>query len=263
MTSHEGHVIHLDSHMTSHDQHLTSHDQYLISRDQHMMSHDQHMASHMRSDSRPKQSTFMRSEASILTHSNEAWHGFSDEAISYPAARGHKVPSREENDTESFPMRRHDSQGAFTDDFVTSPKQPSNQYLPLDTTQTRPRFSESRVPALTRSSYTSENDLSPCQDIQYRRLSPSPNGGSSGEPSPTFHHSASDQERLIRPSSSEFEQDFGCDVQRVAGSVGLESIGSRVQKRPTPEEATAVSNSPHNEQRLDDIALGMPRTKVS
>ena len=244
-------MIHLDSHMAPHDS--------------HMISHDLQMASHMRSDSRPKHNTFMPPEASISPHSNEAWHGFSDEGMIsfYPPARYRKAPSREENDTESFPMRRHDSQGAFTDDFVTSPKQPSNQYLPLDPTQTRPRFSENRVAALARSSYTSENDLSLCQDIQYRRLSPSPNGGSSGEPSPSFHQSASDQERLIRPSSSEFEQDFGCDVQEVAGSVGLGSIASRVQKRPTSEEATAVSNSPHNQQRLDDVTLGMPRAKVS
>ena len=244
-------MIHLDSHMASHDSHMISHD----------------LASHMRSDSRPKHSTFMPPEASISLHPNEPWHGFSDERLIsfHPPARYRKAPSREEDDTERFPMRRHDSQGAFTDDFVTSPKQPSNQYLPLDTTQTqtRPRFSENRVAALARSSYTSENDLSPGQDIQYRRLSPSPNGGSSGEPSPSFHQSASDQERLIRPSSSEFEQDFVCDVQEVAGSVGLGSIASRVQKRPTPEEAAAVSNSPHDERRLDDVTLGMPRTKVS
>ena len=160
-------MIHFDSHVASHGS--------------HMISHDLQMASHMRSDSRPKHNTFMPPEASFSPHSNEPWHGFSNEGMIsfYPPSRYRKAASREENDTESFPMRRHDSQGAFTDDFVTSPKQPSNQYLPLDTTQTRPRFSENRVAALARSSYTSENDLSPCQDIQYRRLSPSPNGGSS------------------------------------------------------------------------------------
>ena len=141
---------------------------------------------------------------------------------------------------EELALRRYNSSGAFSDDFVLVPhlsraSSSRNVYQAMRRvgSASRPHGSSERL--LGRSGTTSESDLSQIQEFQYHRLGLSPDERA--------HRS--DQERLLRVSSPELDHDLASGMHEYSHKTrrGRAHAQPNFSPETSPRSKVARSNS--------------------
>ena len=154
---------------------------------------------------------------------------------------------------EGLTLRRYNSSGAFSDDFVLGPQlsrasssRNVSQAMRRVGSASRPHGSSERL--LGRSGTTSESDLSQIQEFQYHRLGLSPDE--------RFHRS--DQERLLHTSSPEMDHDLTSGMQEYFQKTRRGRAHVQPSFSPETSPRSKVARSDSYQRSVVDAKLKVP-----
>ena len=150
-------------------------------------------------------------------------------------------------------LRRYNSSGAFSDDFVLGPQlsrasssRNVSQAMRRVGSASRPHGSSERL--LGRSGTTSESDLSQIQEFQYHRLGLSPDE--------RFHRS--DQERLLHASSPELDHDLTNGMHEYSQKTRRGRAHAQPNFSPETSPRSKVARSSSYQRSVVDTKLKIP-----